>query len=134
MPKPSPTPTPETLPYWEGARDGVLRIPQCHACDDAFFPPSPVCPACGSADVGWRTASGRASLTSYVINQRPAFGFDEPYVVAIVELEEGPRLLSNIVGVPPEHDALELDTPLVVSFEERGEWSVPVFRKTEVNR
>lgn len=78
--------------------------------------------------------SGKARLFSYVINHRAADGFEEeaPYVVALVELEEGPRMLSNIVGVDPDPDVLVLDMPLIVDFEDRRGFSVPVFRP-EVN-
>jgi uncharacterized OB-fold protein len=88
-----------------------------------------VCPACGSRNVEWFTASGRATLYSYVINHRPAPGFedDAPYAIAVVELAEGPRMMTSIVGVPATPEALELDMPLQVRFEPRGDVSLPVF-------
>jgi uncharacterized OB-fold protein len=88
-----------------------------------------VCPACGSRNVEWFTASGRATLYSYVINHRPAPGFedDAPYAIAVVELDEGPRMMTSIVGVPATPEALELDMPLRVRFEQRGDVSLPVF-------
>jgi uncharacterized OB-fold protein len=88
-----------------------------------------VCPACGSRDVVWFTASGRATLYSYVINHRPAPGFedDAPYAIAVVELDEGPRMMTSIVGLPATPEALELDMPLQVQFERRGDVSLPVF-------
>lgn len=122
-----PTPTPETAPYWDGARAGELRIQRCRACSQAYFYPRPYCPQCGSADVAWFTTSGRATLASYIISMRAAPGFEAPYAIAIVQLEEGPRMMSNIVGVDPTPANLELDMPLEVRFESRGEISVPVF-------
>lgn len=130
MPTPSkavPTPTPETAPYWEGAQAGELRIQRCRACTQAYFYPRPYCPHCGSNDVEWFATSGRATLASYIISMRAAPGFEAPYVIAIVELEEGPRMMSNLVDVEPSPDRLELDMPLEVRFEERGEVAVPVF-------
>ena len=71
MPGPTPVPTPDTAPYWEGAAAGELRIQQCTSCSEYYFYPRPFCPKCGSGDVEWRVTSGRASLVSYVINHRP---------------------------------------------------------------
>ena len=67
-----PVPTPETQPFWDGCAAGELRLQRCTDCDQAYFYPRPVCPACGSVNVEWFTASGRARLYSYVINYRPA--------------------------------------------------------------
>ena len=90
--KPVPVPTPETQPFWDGCAAGELRIQRCADCGRPYFYPRPVCPACGSRNVEWFTASGRATLYSYVINHRPAPGFedDAPYAIAVVELDEGP--------------------------------------------
>jgi uncharacterized protein len=129
--KPSPTPTPETQPYWDGARAGELRIQRCRACREHYFYPRPFCPRCGSAEVEWVAASGRATLHSYVINHRAAPGFEgePPYAIAVVALEEGPRLMSNIVGVENTPENLVLDMALEVAFQERdGGRCVPVFR------
>lgn len=127
--KPVPFPTPETAPYWEAANRGELLIQRCNACGRAFFYPRSACPNCSSADVDWIRASGRARLHTYVINHRPAAGFedDAPYAIAVVELEEGPRMMTNIVGVPNTPEHLELDMPLEVRFDARGEQMVPVF-------
>lgn len=122
-----PAPTPETQPYWDGARAGELRLQRCRTCASAYFYPRPYCPECGSADVEWFVATGRATLASYIISERAAPGFEAPYVIAIVQLDEGPRMMSNIVGVEPTPERLVLDMPLEVRFEDRGEISVPVF-------
>jgi len=127
--KPVPVPTPETQPFWDGCAAGELRIQRCAECGRPYFYPRPVCPACGSRNVEWFTASGRATLYSYVINHRPAPGFEDeaPYAIAVVELEEGPRMMTSIVGLPATPEALELDMPLRVRFEPRGDVSLPVF-------
>jgi hypothetical protein len=127
--KPVPVPTPETQPFWDGCAAGELRIQRCTDCGKSYFYPRPVCPDCGSANVEWFTASGRATLYSYVINHRAAPGFadDGPYAIAVVQLEEGPRMMSNIRGLPATPEALELDMPLQVTFEARGNVSLPQF-------
>jgi uncharacterized OB-fold protein len=125
-----PVPTPETAEYWAAARRGELRLPYCPACVAYVFYPRAACPRCWSTTVVWRTLSGRGRLHSYLISHVAAPGFvdDVPYAVAVVELAEGPRLMSSIRGVPQTPEALELDMPLVVDFEPRGDQVLPVFR------
>jgi acetyl-CoA acetyltransferase len=84
--KPAPVPTPETQPYWDGCAAGELRLQRCADCSEAFFYPRPVCPACGSAQAEWFTASGRATLYSYVINHRAAPG--TPMISQMVDFTE----------------------------------------------
>ncbi|MBF6600302.1 MAG: Zn-ribbon domain-containing OB-fold protein [Dehalococcoidia bacterium] len=131
MPKrPLPQPTPETQEFWDGARRHELRLQRCNACGRAYFFPRPFCPRCASDDVGWFTASGKARLYSYVISHRPAPGFkdDVPYVIAVVELEEGPRMMTNIVGVEPKPENLPIDLPLQVTWERQSdEITLPLF-------
>ena len=125
-----PVPTPDTEPFWTAARRGELWIQRCDGCAIAYFYPRTGCPRCSSTEVHWERASGRARLHTYVINHRPApgFGADAPYAIAVVELEEGPRMMSNIVGVDNTPETLVLDMSLEVDFEPRGEHMVPVFR------
>lgn len=122
-----PVPTPETQPYWDAAREGELRLQRCEECDTVRAYPQTSCAQCGSQKYQWFAASGRASLYSYVISHRPAPGYTPPFVIALVQLEEGPRMLSNVVDVPADPDHLPLDLPLTVQFERRGEVAVPVF-------
>ncbi len=129
--KAEPRPTPETEPYWEGCAAGELRLQRCTACDAHYFPPRPFCPTCLSDDVVWEAVSGRGTLHTYVINHRAAPGFAAPYAIAVVQLDEGPRMMSNIVGVDPTPEALVLDMALQVSFETRGEIQLPVFGPVE---
>jgi uncharacterized OB-fold protein len=126
--KAAPRPTPETQPFWDGCAAGELRLQRCTSCDAHYFPPRPFCPDCLSDDVTWEAVSGRGTLHTYVINHRPAPGFEAPYAIAVVQLDEGPRMMSNIVGVDQTPEALVLDMPLEVTFEERGEVQLPVFR------
>ncbi len=113
-----PKPTPETQHYWDGARVGELRLQRCEACDHTYFPPRPFCPDCGSRKVKVVKASGRAKLLSYVINHLPSPGFDDgPFAIAVVELEEGPHMMSNILECDQTPEALRLDMLLEVTFE-----------------
>ncbi|GGC47260.1 Zn-ribbon domain-containing OB-fold protein [Chelatococcus reniformis] len=124
-----PVPTPETQHFWDGTRRGELRLQRCTACARSYFPPRPFCPACGSRKVEVYAASGKATLYSYVIHHRPAPGFTPPYAIAVVELAEGPRMMSNIVDCPQTPEALELDMPLDVVFEALDETiTLPLFR------
>jgi uncharacterized OB-fold protein len=113
-----PIPTPETQHFWDGTKAGELRLQRCDACDHVYFPPRPFCPSCASRKVSVFPASGKATLYSYVINHRPAApGFTPPYAIAVVTLEEGPRMMTNIVDCPQIPEALVLDMPLKVTFE-----------------
>jgi uncharacterized OB-fold protein len=129
QPKAVPRPTPETQPFWDGTAAGELRVQRCLACARHYFYPRPICPHCGSDAVEWVTVSGRATLYSYVISHRPAPGFagDGPYAIAVVELDEGVRMMTNIVGTEITPDRLELDMPLRVVFERRGDVHLPLF-------
>ena len=124
-----PTATPETEHYWKGAREGKLFLQRCESCIKAYFPPRPFCPLCGSRDVTAVQASGRASLYSYAIQHRAVPGFVPPYAIAVVTLEEGPRMMTNIVDCPQTPEALQLDMALEVTFQQVDEAiSLPVFR------
>ncbi|MEC9175924.1 MAG: Zn-ribbon domain-containing OB-fold protein [Pseudomonadota bacterium] len=124
-----PVPTPETQHYWDGAKAGELRLQRCTDCGHIYFPPRPFCPTCGSRSVEVFIASGRGRLFSYVINHLPSPGFTPPFAIAVVELEEGPRLMSNIVGCPQTPEALQIDMPLEVTFERlTDEITLPQFK------
>jgi uncharacterized OB-fold protein len=126
-----PQPTPETRPYWDAAREGRLVLPWCEACGQPHFYPRALCPHCGGARLSWRQASGRGRLHTYVINHKAAKGFEErvPYVIAVVELEEGPRLMTNIEIADPTPEALRIDMPVEVAFRMvTREVTLPVFR------
>jgi uncharacterized OB-fold protein len=128
-PKPIPRPAPESVPYWEAAKKHRLELPHCHACGKLWFPPSQSCPHCLAVDFSWEPVSGRGKVFSFVVFHRvyhPAFAQEVPYVVALVELEEGPRMLTNIVGVPV--DKVTCEMPVKVVFDDVPEGvSVPKF-------
>ena len=126
--KPIPRPAPESLPFWEGAKVQRLLLPRCNACSQFWFPPAQRCPHCLAADFAWRETSGKGRIYSFVVFHRvyhPAFEADVPYVVAIVELDEGPRILSNIVGTLP--DAVRCDARVAVTFDTLGDVTIPKF-------
>ena len=128
--KPIPVPTRETQPYWEGCKQHELRIQQCAACGHSQFYPRLYCTACMSERVEWVTASGHGTVLSFTIVYRPvtpAFAADVPYVVALITLDEGPQLMSNVVGCAPE--TVHIGMPVEVTFEDwTEEISVPKFK------
>lgn len=130
----TPVPTPETQPFWDGVAAEQLHIMRCTACEAAYFPPTPVCPECSSQAVEWFEASGRATLYSYVIQERPMaqWGTEGPRSVAIVELAEGPRLVSSVVGCPQTPEALVLDMALEAVFVPFDDITVLCFSPAEV--
>ena len=135
MPEPArarPQPTPETQHFWDGTRNGELRLQRCDACAHVYFPPRPFCPACASRTVSVFAASGNAILDSFVIHHRPVPGFTPPYAIAVVKLAEGPRMMTNIIDCPQTPEALVLDIPLKVAFHKMDdEITLPLFRTAQ---
>jgi uncharacterized OB-fold protein len=130
MPRALPKPTPETQHFWDGCRQGELRLQRCRACAEPYFPPRPFCPKCASRDVEVFPASGKATLYSYVINHRPRPDMGtEPHSIAVVTLSEGPRMMTNVIGCPQTPEALVLDMPLEVTFQkESDDITLPLFK------
>ena len=130
VPKPKPRPAPESLPYWQAAREHRLALPKCEDCQKFWFPPSRTCPHCLSANFSFQNVSGKGKIFSFVTFHRvyrPAFTNDVPYVVALIELDEGPRLLSNIMGVT--HDQVKCEMRVEVVFDDYDEdISIPKFK------
>lgn len=129
--KPLPQPTPETAPYWEGCRQHELRIPYCTDCQKHFFYPRLYCPACLSDAVEWRTVSGKGTLLTYVISARPAPGFENetPYAIAVVRLDEGPHMMTNIVNTEMTPQGLPVGLPVEVVFEDvNDDIAIPKFQ------
>jgi uncharacterized OB-fold protein len=119
----------ETRAYWEGCARGELVLQRCRECGAVQHRPRAICVACASSEIEHFAASGRGSVYSYTVvhqNQIPPFSACTPYVVAEVELEEGPRLLTNIVGCEPARVAIGL--AVQADFVSTGEFAVPRFR------
>ncbi len=121
-----PVPDAVSTPFWEGIAEGVLRIQHCQACGRYVFYPRAVCPHCTSVDLGWVEASGSGRIHSYtVVHRAPADYRDEiPYVVALVELDEGVRMMTRLVGVEPAD--VRVDLPVEVAIQ--GDPRLPYFR------
>ena len=115
--RPLPRPTPETQHFWEGTRNGQLLIQRCDSCGDPYFPPRPFCPACGGQNVTVEETSGRGTLYSYLINHTGHPGIAGPYSIAVVQLDVGVRMMSNIVNCDQTPEALILDMPVEVVYE-----------------
>lgn len=124
-----PTPDLETQPFWDGARADKLLIRRCLDCDKTHFYPRPFCPMCWSTNVEWMEASGRATLYTWSVvhrNDLPPFGDRVPYVAAVVELEEGPRMITNVVE--SGFDSLEVGMALRVAYQPiSDDVTIPVF-------
>ena len=108
-----------TAPFWEAAREGRLVVQECRSCGQVWHPPLPSCPHCRSDDLGWREATGAGTVYTYTIVRHPthfAFADKIPYVIALVQLAEGPRMVTAITGCAP--DEVRVGLPVHVVFRE----------------
>jgi uncharacterized OB-fold protein len=129
---PPPALNADSKEFWEAAREQRLLIKRCDACSRPFFPPRYLCPFCWSDQTSWLESKGEGTVYSYTVMQRapaPEFAARVPYVVALVDLAEGPRVLANVIG------SGALDTAVGdrvrVCFEDRGDgWKVPQFQRS----
>lgn len=128
--KPEPIVNPWARPFWEAARDEKLMIQKCEDCNEFVFYPRIACPHCFSDNLKWVEASGKGHVYSYTVvenNAPSAFIQDMPYVVAVVKLDEGVQMLTNIVGCSP--DQVSCDMPVEVVFETlNDEFKLPKFK------
>jgi len=116
--KPIPVITTESRPFWDGCRDGRLMLQQCGDCGGWIYYPRALCTHCHSDNLEWKQASGEGVIYSYTVCRRPAgpaFKEEVPYVVALIDLKEGPRMLSNVIGCAPE--AVRIGQDVRVRFE-----------------
>lgn len=100
--RPRPVITPESAPFWQSAHEHRLKLPMCTLCSRYFFPPSQFCPKCWSDSIVWSPVRGTGTILTYVTFRRlyePSFAGLVPYSTAVIELDEGPRLLSRVTGV-----------------------------------
>lgn len=129
--RPLPEITPLTEPFWKAAKEGRLVLQRCEACQARQFPPEVACTGCGSPEVRWVEVSGRASLYSWTVAHPPLLPYFQehaPWPVVAVQLEEGPRMITNLVDVPVEE--YQMDMPLEVAFEDIDEEiTLVVFRR-----
>jgi uncharacterized OB-fold protein len=133
--KPLPRPlNPElTRPFWEAAKRHEFVMPRCKMCDHLFFYPRSECPRCFSANLEWVQVSGRGRLHTYTIVYQPAnaaFRDASPYIYAVVQLDEGPRMVSNVVQC--NIDDVRADMPLEAVFDDvTPEWTLVKFRPAQ---
>jgi uncharacterized OB-fold protein len=131
--KPLPPVDAESRPWWEACNEGRLTLQRCEHCKHVQFYPRGLCTQCGAASPPFVDASGRGTVRSFTIIRRAvssAFEPEVPYVVALIELAEGPTMMSNIVGSPI--DAISIGVPVELTFERRSETiNIPQFRLKE---
>jgi uncharacterized OB-fold protein len=128
--KPQPVIDPGTKPFWDAAREHRLSLPHCGSCGQYHFYPRELCPHCYSDDLEWLDASGKGEVYSYTIARKPggpAFAPDVPYVIAMIALDEGPRMLTNIITGDVE--SVRIGARVTVSFDDvTPELTLPKFR------
>lgn len=128
-PKPQPKMTPGAEHYWASATRGEFVLPHCRDCDRVFFYPRQWCPHCFGQQLDWREASGRGAVYSFsVVHQAPfpSYRGDVPYVLAVIELAEGPRMMANVLHCDPA--AVRIGMVVEVTFETRGDMKIPQFQ------
>lgn len=131
--RPDPTPSPTSAPFWAGTAEHRLRLQRCTWCGRAVFYPRARCPHCWRDALVWQEATGRGVVASYTVAHRPghpAFAADAPYVIALVDLEEGPRMLSNVVGCPVTD--VRVGMAVTVAWTPRGDFTLPQFTPAQV--
>lgn len=133
---PLPAMTPGNAPFWEGCKAGELRLQKCLACGRPRYFPRPACPYCGAEETAWEAASGKGKVVSWVVCYHPtlpAFQDRVPYNVVLVELDEGVRMVSNLVGCA--NDEICDGMAVEVTFEPLAEEVVlPKFRPAPKGR
>ena len=117
--KPLPIPTPDTQAFWDGLKQREVRLRQCNDCSRFHHHPRSLCPYCASTNLGWKTVSGRGKLYTFTVNYRPPRGWDQDDapVVAIVQLEEGIKLHTELVNVSGDPTQLKIGTPVEPVFD-----------------
>ena len=128
MAKPIPRPTPAEQPFYDACAEGKLVLQRCQHCGHVLFYPRTHCDACQSDQLAWEDASGAGTIASYTVVRRAVSAdFEAPYVIALIDLAEGPRMMSQIIDADP--DALAVGLSVRVDF---AAWSeditLPVFR------
>jgi uncharacterized OB-fold protein len=132
--KPLPQPEPLAKPYWDSLKAGAIQLQKCGACGRFVFYPRVLCSHCGSRDLAWTAASGRGKLHSFCVPHRhpnPAFQPDLPYVIALVDLDEGVRMMTTLIDVGTEPAGLMalIDKPVEIVYDAvTPEVTLPRFR------
>lgn len=128
--RPVPRPNEVTKHFWDAAAERRLVHPRCEECRTAFFPPQLVCPHCRATKWSWVESSGRGEIYSFsVVHRAPQPGFDPPYVIAVVDMDEGFELMTNIVGMVPGD--VRIGQRVRVTWHEAGGAVLPMFAPDE---
>jgi len=130
--KPLPVADPVTAPFWESVKAHAMQLQRCNGCGRFIFYPRGVCPHCFSDDLAWQPVAGTGAVHAFTIVHRhpsPAFNDEAPYVVALIELDEGVRMLSNLVGIEPDPARVKVGLPVEVVYDDAtDEVTLPKFR------
>jgi uncharacterized OB-fold protein len=124
--RPAPIPNADTKPFWEACNREELIYQYCGSCGQAQFYPRTLCAHCRALALGWRTSKGLGTIYTYTVNFRApssSFASEVPYVIALVDLDEGFRMMLNVKGCPPE--AVRIGMRIKVVFESRGDQKIP---------
>ncbi len=129
--KPLPVPDADSTPFWDGCREHKLLLQKCSECGSHRFPANQVCPHCNSRDAAWVESTGKGSVFSWIVVRHPVpaevYGAEVPYTVALIDLEEGVRMASNIVGCEPE--AVHAGMQVAVQYDDVSpEITLPKFK------
>jgi len=131
--KPLPIPTAYDQPYWEGCKKHELMLQKCQSCGTYFFPARPVCSECWSPNLEWTKVSGKGEVFSWVVFHQlyhPGFKEELPYNVSLIQLKEGPRMMSNVIRC--RNEDLKIGMPVEVVFEDiTDEFTLPKFKPAE---
>jgi uncharacterized OB-fold protein len=128
--KPLPHPSPDSQPFWDACQRHSLEMQKCSSCGQFWFPPGNRCSHCLSPEYSWKPLTGRGSVVTFTVMRRAyqsGFANELPYTVAVVELAEGPRMISNVIDCDP--DAVTVGMPVEVVFRDcTDEATLPLFR------
>jgi len=126
-------PEPNTQPFWDGVKAGELKYQQCKDCNEIIFTPRLICSDCGGLNLEWKTSKGEGEVYTYSVvrqNRNPAFSDLGAYAVAYVDLDEGFRMMTNVVGVDDPTKDIKIGQRVKVEYEKQdsGDIPIPVFR------
>jgi hypothetical protein len=125
---PTPTPDPDSAPYWAALREHKVRLQTCNSCARRHFPPTPSCPYCAHPDMHWEDVPATGTIYSFITVHRafdPAFAADVPYVIATVDLDANARIIGRLSGTPA------IDARVAGEFVDHEEWTELRFRTVE---
>lgn len=125
--RPMPTPSPLSQPFWKATKEGRLVIQRCTQCGEYVWTPQMACRKCLTETLEWKQVSGRGTIHTFTVMHRAANpAFKAPYTIVVVDLEEGPRILSDLIGIDPKD--VRIGMPVEVSFEDAGPVGLYHFR------